>query len=449
MIELALYLDLLAVGLCLALLLRFGKLSHSHPATIYLFFHIYTVTSRLIAISMGSPTLFSGWGMPFLAVTLNEIARASFLADSALLVMTAAWLRISYVESKRNDSVSNESSNYYSSLSLMHIWRVVSVALPVGIAGLVLIARWPGIHNSGKINDSTLATSSWVSITQTWAGISLLALIYWYGFRWMLVLPMSVYLTIFLFQGYHRFRVIIPIILMMQIYLDRRRRRWPALGGVLLLLVLFTLFYPLKQIGRMVQEGASYSEVFASASTTIRSAYVGQAADQQFLDQYAAALTLIDENGQFNYGQSYLPLITLPIPRQLWPGKPGLADYIGEFSTPWRPMKQMGMIVTFLGEAYANYGYFGIVIIPYLLAYSLGRAYFLAYKRQYFSIERFTYLLFACNLLQVFRDGISSLVVFTFVNMMPLALIVILHYLAPLRNTDDLILDTDTSSYAK
>jgi hypothetical protein len=97
-------------------------------------------------------------------------------------------------------------------------------------------------------------------------------------------------------------------------------------------------------------------------------------------------------------------------------------------------MGEAGMIVTLLGESYANFGYFGIILIPFLTAYWLGRAYFRAYRNSYFSVARFFYLMIACNLIQVYRDGLISIVVFTFINMMPLALIVLLHYLLPIKH---------------
>ncbi len=153
--------------------------------------------------------------------------------------------------------------------------------------------------------------------------------------------------------------------------------------------------------------------------------------DEAFLDQFASALTLIDKNGKFYYGSTYAPLILNPIPRQVWKDKPGLADYEKDFSTPERPMFEMGMIITFLGEAYANFGYVGLILIPGLLAYWLARIYFRAYRSKYLSVYRFAYLLIACNLIQVYRDGLVSLVTFTLVNMMPLAIIVILHYAIP------------------
>src|SRR2546421_167720 len=83
---------------------------------------------------------------------------------------------------------------------------------------VVLLDRIPLFHSSGA-NFGT--TSSWFLILQLWPGLSLLALMYRYGFRWWLNLPMGVYLLIMSFQGFDRFRVVIPVLLIVQIYLDR------------------------------------------------------------------------------------------------------------------------------------------------------------------------------------------------------------------------------------
>jgi hypothetical protein len=110
-----------------------------------------------------------------------------------------------------------------------------------------------------------------------------------------------------------------------------------------------------------------------------------------------------------------------------------LADYQKGFETPSRPMGQMGMIMTFIGELYLNFGYFGVVIMSFLTAYWLARVYFRAYQNSYYTVIRFGYLLIACNLILVYRDGLMSLFVFTIVNMMPLSIIVFLHLVRPVR----------------
>src|SRR5262249_36171494 len=147
-------------------------------------------------------------------------------------------------------------------------------------------------------------------------------------------------------------------------------------------------------------------------------AAAGRSEDQAFLDEYAMSLTGFDEHDKLYLGSPYLALVTLPVPRQLWPEKPGLADHLRDISTPRRPLSEVGAIITYIGEAYGNFGILGVLLVPGVVAYALGRAFRGAYRRPYDSIERFAYLMLACNLLQVYRDGLTSIVVFTAVNMM-------------------------------
>ena len=433
-VSVTLVIDLAVLTACAVVLLRYARLSHAHPGTIYLFFHIYTFTLRLIGISFGAPTMFSEYMQLFDPIRPDEVVRAAVLGDLALVVMTIAWIRASLADKKRLQKHPELAEQGPPNLSLTHIWSVVGVTFPLGVFGLWEFAKLPGIEMEG-LELGEWQTSSWFFITEVWAGLAILALIYWYGFRWWLVTPMVAYLVLMALQGYHRFRVIIPALLLIQIYLDRHRLRWPPVHVIGMILALMAIFFPLKDIGKMTQEGEALVEIVGTSKESVNTALYAKAPDQQFLDQFACALTLIDDAGEFYYGATYLPLVGLPIPRQWWPEKPGIGDYIHDISRPWRPMGEMGMIVTFLGESYANFGYFGILLIPYFLAYWLGRVYFRAYRTDYFSVARLAYLLVACNLIQVYRDGLTSIVVFTWVNMMPLVGIVLLHLVLPVRRT--------------
>ena len=426
-LALAVFIDLVTVPVCIILLLKFGRLGHAHPAAVYLVFHITTFTVRSIGILTGAPTLFTTFGPAYSPVTSDEIARALFTADVALVVMTLAWLRAAKVDRAitARTTTTNKPSR---ELSAEHLWRVVALAFPIGLISLVLLDRIPVFHNTGG---DFATTSSWFLILQLWPGLCLLALIYLYGFRWWLNVPMGIYLLIMSIQGFDRFRVVIPVLLIVQDLSRSTRLDGRRFERRVVLLALAALFYPLKDIGNLVSAGANPADIVGNASQQLGEVVTGSHPDQQFEDEYASALTLIDENGKYYYGTVYAPLVTLPIPRAWWPDKPSTADYLSDFSRPWRPMHEMGMIVTVLGEAYANFGYLGIVLVPGLLAYFLGLAYFAAYRRPYLSLARFAYLLVAANLIQVWRDGLQSLVLFTLVNMMPLMLLIALHYVLP------------------
>jgi hypothetical protein len=434
-IQVAVVIDLLVVCLCTVLLLKYARLSHSHPGTIYLFFHVYTFTYRLIGVSFGAPTMFSQYVMFFEPVTLDEMVRAGLMGDASLIAMTIAWIRASVVDLRKTKKLPQQIESSVPNLKLRHIWTVVVVIFPLGLWGLWAFSSLPGVEG-GRTQLGEWQGSSWLLITQVWSGLALLALIYWYGFRWWLVSPMVIYLLMMAIQGYHRFRVVIPALLLIQIYLDRKKLRWPPVYVTALLLALLAIFFPLKDIGRMTQEGENLGQIVDTSRESVNDAMYAAAPDQMFLDEFACAVTLVDEHGELYYGRTYLNVITLPIPRQWWPDKPSLADYLRDISKPWRPMAEMGMIVTFLGESYANFGLFGTLAVPFLVAYWLGRAHFKAYRGSFLSVTRFLYLLVACNLIQVYRDGLVSIIVFTWVNMMPMMLIVLLHYLGPAKKGD-------------
>ena len=434
----ALAVDLFVLTLCTVLLLRYGRLAHSHPAIIYLFFHVLAIPSRLLAVMAGAETLFTGWGGLFEPVSEGELVRAALLADIVLVIVTVACIRASWIDVKRNAGKSQHLAKEPATLSLRHIWSVVAVALPIGVLGVALIGSIPGFEKP-EMDLGEWQESSWLLITTTWAGLSILALIYWYGFRWWLLSPMAVYLFLMSIQGFHRFRAIIPLILLLQIYLDRHQKKWPPAYITAVIIAAMLLFYPMKTIGRMAQQGATVSEISESSTEILRDVAAGQNGDQTVLDQFASSLTLIDRSGKLYYGSTYLALLTSPVPRQWWPEKPGLADYMKDFSSPSRPMGEMGMITTFIGELYLNFGYVGVVIMSFLTAYWLARIYFRAYRAGYYSVLRFGYLLIACNLIQVYRDGLMSLFVFTVVNMMPLSAIVFLHMIRPLRQQQETV----------
>ncbi len=283
--------DLVVLVFCAVLLVRYGRLAHSHPAVIYLFFHVIVISSRLLAIVAGAETLFSKWGGFYEPVTEAELARAAILADIVLIVMTIAWIRASQVDLKHIVAKPDESAAPTTTLSLRHIWTVVAVAFPIGVIGVALVSNVPGFERP-DVDFGEWQDSSWLVITSTWAGLSLLGLMYWYGFRLWLVAPMAVYLFIMSIQGFHRFRAVIPLILLLQIYLDRRQKKWPPSYITAMIFGAMLLFYPMKTIGRMAQEGATVTEISESSTEILREVAEGQNGDQTLLDNSLRLLRL-------------------------------------------------------------------------------------------------------------------------------------------------------------
>lgn len=419
----AFLIDVVTVSCCIGLLLRFGDLRFSHPATPYIAFHGHTVTSRLAGLLGGAGTLYSqspGWFDP---VSPDEIVRAALYCDFAFWSVTVVWILFNYAPRH-----ANQMRHDAMKLDPGILRPILYVAFLVGVVGLRVSAQIPGVSQFEGIDASNpWAQSSYLYILPAWSGLAVLGYGYYFGFGRLTSILLAAYLVLMSLQGGMRYRAIIGLLLAIQIWVDRRNRRWPSRSITLLLVAAALLFFPMKTLGIMAQRGTNISEVSTVLTESVTEVAEGSAPDHMFLDEFASALTLMDLSGKKYFGSMYLPILTLPIPRALWPDKPGLAGFLADISTSHRPMAVSGMITTYLGEAYANFGLTGIFLVPPLLALFLAAFYRRAQATPRDSVWRFSYVLLSVNLIQVYRDGLVSIVVFTFVNMMPLVVVVIAH----------------------
>jgi len=310
-------------------------------------------------------------------------------------------------------------------LSERVLLAVSAIAFPIGIIAVLAAGRLP-IGENLNIDLGQWSTSSWVVVTQIWPILVLLGLIYYYGFRRILVIPTLMLLALMAIQGYDRFRVILPVIFLLITWQTRTGHRWPTKWMVASLLCFGLISFPMKQMGSMIRTGEPLSDVIDFGKQSLGDVFRGASDDQLFLDMFASVVWLVDESGKHFYGTMYYPLLAMPIPRQIWPEKPPLNWYWSEINNPARPMREAGMIATLPGESYANFGLSGVLLVPFVAAYCLGVMYFSAMRRSYFSVYRFINVILACSLVQIYRDGLISAVVFPVVNMMPLTAVAVL-----------------------
>lgn len=408
-----------------------------HPATVLFLFHFLIVTLRLFTLSAGAPLLFDDpfWHrVGFSRVTMEELNRAAFLADLGLFTSTLGFIMADDKHKrwkKVNDG--NQQSQESTPNLLIDKRLVITILIPtfiLGIAGLFTNSYIPGVQ--GRVVENLAIgewqTSSWVSITQTWVGITIMTLIFIYGFRRSLVVFVSFYFIFQLYQGYHRFRIILPFILLMNVYLLQKQLRWPPRWMVFAGIIIMLLFFPAKRIGDMMQQGVPTSEMITEITEYLINLPTNSSSDLLFLDQFAMSLSLTD-NSRFYYGSTYLPVLVLPVPRPLWPEKPELAFFLKEIQTPDRPIGVLGMIMTYYGESYLNFGIVGIIVVPYLLAYWLGRFFYAVKYKPSDSISLLIYIITISSLVQVYRDGLTSLVLFVVMNNIPIIIIAVAHLL--------------------
>lgn len=424
-IQLALGIDLMTLTACTILLFRFGRISAMHPATLYLFFHLWVVTKRLTELNLGAP-LFSAF--PNQPITLVELTRGSLLFDLELAVMTTAWLIISAVDLKRNGPLPAPGQEKAPNLSKSYMVNFAFLMIPLALYGLL---KGHTVGEEGAAGVSSDITSVFVN----WIPLWLMPLFYWYGPRKrILAAIIAMDALCEHLMGDTRWLMLLPTIFFCFAYLSRTGRKWPSRQVAVVLAVAGILWLPGKQINHTLQAGGNLSDA-AQAVTAVWTTSATQAnhPDTDFLDMAAMTVSLIDEKGQFYYGNTIWPAFYNFIPRALWKDKPKGGDWVIAISTKTRPMSTYGMTASMVGAAYADFGYYGVAILPFLFALFLGWAYFQAFRCTHYSVGRFSYLVMACILLQPYRDGIVTFFIFSYICMMPMYVIVLMHLVFPTR----------------
>lgn len=409
-----LILDVLAVTLVIAL--SFWRLSFWHPLTAYLFFHIYSFTVRTYDIYNGAPTIYTGSVNNYEDVTSDELSRALLLADLALIVFaTTSWIAHRLFNARSHLPVSR------TILNEKIIKTVAFVGLPPGLI-IFFLFKATEVFEEG--------TGGYLAAATMWPiGITCM-LIFAFGYRWYSIALLVIILGVVSVQGYHRHMVVLPLLMLSALYLQRRGRRWPTVPILLGAAALAMVFPRLKYIGWAIKQGDVQEAVrhlsgsFVKDDTLIEADY-----RESFLDQYACSLSMIDYNEKKYWGSTYLGVVTLPIPRDWWPDKPALNEHVKEISTSTRQFGREGRIITYLGEAYANFGYAGFVVVPAMLGYALTAFFLHATTGPWYSLSRYVYLACFMASLQLFRDGLYSLVVFTIAHNIPMLVVIILHLL--------------------
>jgi hypothetical protein len=359
------------------------------------------------------------------AIRPEEFERAILLADVCLIAFV-----IGAIFGKQHfwKKAQHKITRVKASVRIISV--ISAICIPVGAAALF-------VAKTGVEVSSIYAESSYFQVMNMWPISCLLALLFAKGFRWFTVIPICLYLAMVGLQGYHRFMLILPLMFIAAIYLQAKGKRWPTKAMLIVGLAVMLIFPRLKPIGRAFGEGdyAAITTLVAESfylkdeKTEIKEDY----SSEQFLDQYAGALTMIDDYAKVYWGSTYVAIITLPIPRNMWPNKPGLADHMHDISTGGRQYNIEGRIITYIGESYLNFRYFGIVLIPLAVGFTLTYWCYVATTGPWLCLNRCIYTIAFMAFIQLFRDGLLSLVLFTMVHNLPLLFLWIAHKVAGRR----------------
>lgn len=404
--------DLFAVILSIFLVRRTGILTTLHPAPVYWFVHVYCFTFRLFVLASGAAT------MPVLkgVIAQDEIVRAALLADLSLVALTAGWLWASRRKRQILDDVTVVVPTMPAESTF---WFVVVMCC---VSAWAHYNRGYVVGNMAPL-DFASETSSYIDCMLYWGVFGLGLLHHVIGFPRLLT---CLTCLVVLFTGIDsaRFSLVVGTLLLYYSYASRKRMLWPSKKFLVLFATVAILFLPLKTVTQSLRKGYDTGATMDEAVNRM-SRIVGvetQDGDTQFLDMAASAITLADNAGERALGRPWLQIFTLPIPRQWWPEKPRVNEFMWSIQTRDRPMGTMGMVPMLVGDAFLNFGTIGCFVVPFLVGLFTTQFYAAAMARPHASIERFAYLLFLAASIQTYRDGLFSALLFTIVVPYPLLL---------------------------
>jgi hypothetical protein len=414
----ALAVDIFLVVASLWCILNASERSIFNPSLWWVALHVYTVTFRLIALSLGSQSMW------YIGIQSDmELVHAAIASDISLLAVVAATIFAARRTHRDRVSVSEDSS--WTRLS-PRVGQVISLlCLTIGTIALFMFgyyataARARGIDVSA-INLGQLETSAYPITIAAFGIQGALIQCAMRGFnRW----TVSLFLILLFLTAFNLARnsSVLAILMAFMIYQTRRRQHWLRLRWAIGIAILGLMWFVFKPIATGVTQGKNAEEIRADVRNYLeKSRDESSSIDTQFLDMQATYMAAADQANRRFYGATVLPLLYLPIPRFVWPEKPPVNEAGSELTTASRLISVVGLPATLSGESYINFGWIGCAVIPFLYILGMQMAYRRVRSHDITSAARWIYLIYLMVMIVVFRDGLSLLIIFPLVYYLPL-----------------------------
>lgn len=419
--QFVLAIDLCTLLLCTLVALRCAS-SVLHPALMMLGCHGYIVTLRLFQLLRGGNPMSYSFVWP---VQPEEVMRAALASDAALLAMALAWVLVRYWG--RHRMAQPREPRIMLSLPRVRLIAIFTMLASVGAVAAI------GPHNM-VLSPDPEGLPGYLSAAAGWLPWACCLLHYIYGFSVPLLCLTIISLVSAMLLSHFRGVVIIPLIFLLFTWLARRKSNRPPLALLPAVVALWLMWLPMKPIVYSLQAGKSIADSF-SYGIEIAFGNFGQESgsgiDFQFLDMIGSTMTLVDIHGTHYWGSTVAPLLVGAVPRSLWPQKPHLNEYQHELDIPSRNMAQLNMTAGLIGECYADFGYAGVIVIPFLISLGFSLAYRRLAGTGLLSPGALLYFIFLATFMQLYRDGLVSAVWFPFVHCAPMGWTAVSHWIWP------------------
>lgn len=386
--------------------LRQSCASAFHPASYYFVFHgLIFVIRPILAYRYDFAALYSLYQFQ---PSPAEQATVLAAADLAFLIFILITIRIGRERFHHAAGIETEAGEHRGLTKAF--WLTCVICVPVALYALQSTLAQKTTNVTTMVIDAGSGASinttgiGYLSDTQLFLG-PIAVLCAWLGrFRWYALLPMVAF--IFARSGTGgRWPFVMAAMAAGLFYIYDRRLRWfspKLLVAALPVMALFSI------IG--ADRGAFIRGVFAEQTVAAEQFdYFAERplesmdyANKEFFEYLVH--TIPGKTGGYNYFLDNLQILTEPIPRALWPGKPvgsPIKTYsLFDYGTP------VGMTYSMPGAGWVYLGWFGVIIWSVLFAAFYGKVYQTYVRSDQNAFKTVLYLVFIPISIQVFRDGV-------------------------------------------
>lgn len=372
-----------------------------HPITYYLIFHGVLFTIR--------PVL--AWWLSFDGIyrafqfqpSMDEKITVLAMADLALVVFVAvaAWIGNQPFSRASPRARGRPAALDVPLLLVLLVCAPIALAslasrLAAGRADMVMTAEGIVINTTGNgyFTDAVLMLGP-LTVLVAWAG----------RFRPWALLPLGAFVVAKAGTG-GRWPFVMTVMSLALFWMYERRLRWPPLRLAVLALPLVALFTAVGEdrgagvrrlFGDKAAGAAAPVEYFSS-----RPLESMDYANMEFCEFIVHAVP--KRTGTYGFFLSNLQLLTEPIPRVLWPGKPVGAPIrrisFQDYGTP------TGMSLSVPGEGWLDAGWIGVALWTAFFAWAYGWLYNAYVRSDQSRIKTALFLILLPISLQTFRDGV-------------------------------------------
>lgn len=390
-------------GTCVAYA-RHPAASAFHPATFYLLFHGFVFVVRPIIVWFyGYTAIYEEVGF---FPTEWEKTQVLICTNLALVVFMAVVLAIGREPVRfRQDRADEENRR----LLLRRFWFIAPPLALLGLSATLYMweVRAQGLSLSQfdtRTGAMALNQVNGYYISAVGLLTTLAAMIVYLGrFRLWTLIPFLAFAVLGFGSGARGY-VVASALMLAVLYLFERRRRWPNWVLPLAAIPLLLGFTAVRD-----DRGGAIRESFGVENRQFRQQWQDEATVMEGMDfanmEFFEFLvwSIPKRTGSYDYFLNNLQLLTEPIPRALWPGKP-VGPPIKLFEL-YRYSTPLGLTNSMPGMGWFNFGYAGVVIWSALFAAIYGYGYRAFAAGQQGTIAVLAYAVFLSTSLVAFRDG--------------------------------------------